>query len=170
MSPAARFVGSTEASEKRFRRSMPFCTIITLDPRTVTLDCSVNMARCFVDEATPYTNGVRDGLAEKRAVVPSIWPLEAATATIIWRAPQAAGRGPQRRFFVLLEASPIVVDDETSNRAFGEIVHLARTYQLSAHDAAYLEPAIRRGRPLACHDGKLKTAAPAADVALYTPA
>ncbi len=33
-------------------------------------------------------------------------------------------------------------------------------------DAAYLEPAIRRGLPLATNDGKLRTAAEAAGVAL----
>ena len=64
---------------------------------------------------------------------------------------------------------PIVVDDETSSRAFGDIVHLARAHQLSAYDAAYLELAIRRGLPLACLDGKLKTAAAAAGVVLFSP-
>src|SRR4051812_37553704 len=59
-----------------------------------------------------------------------------------------------RRFFVLLEGLPIVRDGETGNRAFADIVHLARSYQLSAYDAAYLGLAIRRGLPLACLDGK----------------
>jgi hypothetical protein len=36
------------------------------------LDCSVTMAWWFGDEATPYTDGVRDSLADMRAVVPSI--------------------------------------------------------------------------------------------------
>jgi hypothetical protein len=36
-------------------------------------------------------------------------------------------------------------------------------------DAAYLELAIRRGLPLACLDGKLKTAAAAAGVVLFSP-
>jgi predicted nucleic acid-binding protein len=60
------------------------------------------------------------------------------------------------------------VDDDTANRAFSDIVHLARTYQLSAYDAAYLELATRRGLPLACLDGKLKSAA-AAGVVLFSP-
>ncbi len=47
-------------------------------------------------------------------------------------------------------------------------VQLARSYQLSAYDAAYLELAIRRGLPLACLDGKLKTAA-ATGVVHYSP-
>jgi hypothetical protein len=35
------------------------------------LDCSVTMAWCFDDEATSYTDGVRDSLADIRAVVPA---------------------------------------------------------------------------------------------------
>jgi hypothetical protein len=63
---------------------------------------------------------------------------------------------------------PIVLDEGTSARAFSDIVQLARTYQLSTYDASYLELAIRRGLPLACLDGKLKTAA-AAGVLLFSP-
>jgi hypothetical protein len=46
------------------------------------------MAWCFDDEATPCTDGVRDSLADKRAVVPSIWPLEAANATLMGERPK----------------------------------------------------------------------------------
>ena len=102
-------------------------------------------------------------------MVPSIWPLEAADATIMGEHRKRLDEARSKRIFVLLEALPIVVDDETSSRAFGDIVNLVRTYQLSAYDAAYLELAIRRGLPLACNDGKLKTAALAAGVALFTP-
>ena len=138
-------------------------------PDEFVLDCSVTMAWCFDDEATPYTDGVRDGLADKQAVVPSIWPLEAANATIMGERRGRLDGARSSRFLVLLQALPIVVDDETSSRAFSDIVHLARTYQLSAYDAAYLELAIRRGLPLACLDGKLKAAATAAGVVLISP-
>ena len=47
------------------------------------LDCSVTMAWCFDDEATPYTNAVRDSLAEMQAIVPSLWSLEVANAAIM---------------------------------------------------------------------------------------
>ncbi len=43
---------------------------------------------------------------------------------------------------------------------------VARGHNLSAHDAAYLELAIRRGLPLATVDKKLRTAAEAVGVAL----
>src|SRR5271157_1427081 len=133
------------------------------------LDCSVTMAWCFDDEATPYTDGVRDSLADKRAVVPSVWPLEAANATIMGERRKRLDEARSRRFFVLLEALPIVVDDDTANRAFNDIVHLARTYQLSAYDAAYLELAIRRGPPLACNGRKLKNAGVAGGFLLFNP-
>ena len=138
-------------------------------PDEFVLDGSVTMAWCFDDEATPYTDGVRDGLADKQAVVPSIWPLEAANATIMGERRGRLDGARSSRFLVLLQALPIVVDEETSSRAFSDIVHLARTYQLSAYDAAYLELAIRRGLPLACLDGKLKAAATAAGVVLISP-
>ncbi len=68
---------------------------------------------------------------------------------------------------MLLEALPIVLDGETGNKAFADIIQLAGNHQLSAYDAVYLELAIRRGLPLACLDGKLKTAAATAGVVLF---
>jgi predicted nucleic acid-binding protein len=133
------------------------------------LDCSVTMAWCFDDEATAYTDGVRDSLADMRAAVPSLWPLEVANATIVGERRKRLDEARSRRFIVLLEALPIGIDEETSGRAFGDIAHLARAYQLSAYDAAYLELAIRRGLPLACLDGKLKAAAASAGVRFFTP-
>lgn len=133
------------------------------------LDCSVTMAWCFDDEATPYTDGVRDGLAALRAVVPSLWSLEVANATIVGERRKRLDAARSQRFIALLEALPIILDDETGNRAFGDVIHLARAHQLSAYDAAYLELAIRRGLPLACLDGKLKAAATAAGVLLFDP-
>jgi predicted nucleic acid-binding protein len=133
------------------------------------LDCSVTMAWCFDDEATPYTDSLRDCLTDMRALVPSIWSFEAANATIMGERRKRLDEARSRRFFVLLEALPIILDDETRTRAFGETVALARNYQLSAYDASYLELAIRRGLPLACLDGKLRTAAGAVGVVLFSP-
>ena len=134
------------------------------------LDCSVTMAWCFDDEATPYTDGIRDSLATVAAVVPTIWPLEVANATLVGERRKRLDEARSRRFITLLEFLPIAVDDESSSHAFSDISHLARTYQLSAYEAAYLELAIRRGLPLACLDGKRKAAAIAAGVSLFAPA
>ena len=43
------------------------------------LDCSVTMAWLFPDEATEATGRLRDSLAEDRAFVPSLWPVESPT-------------------------------------------------------------------------------------------
>jgi predicted nucleic acid-binding protein len=130
------------------------------------LDCSVTMAWGFDDEATPFTDGVRDSLVEVRAVVPSIWPLEVANATLVGERRKRLDEARGLRFLALLRALPIVVDDQTSDKAFGEITHLARAHGLSSYDASYLELAIRRGLPLACLDGKLRSAALSAGVSL----
>ncbi len=65
-----------------------------------------------------------------------------------------------------LGALPIVIDGETSARAWGDTLGLARAYSLSAYDAAYFELAMRRGVQLATLDDKMKAAAAAAGVPL----
>jgi predicted nucleic acid-binding protein len=131
------------------------------------LDCSVTMAWCFDDEATAYTSHVRDRLMDVRAVVPSLWPLEVVNAIIVGERRKRLDESRGQRFITLLEALPIIVDDEMARRTFGDIVHLARAHQLSSYDACYLELAMRRGLPLATLDGKLKTAAKAVGLSLF---
>jgi predicted nucleic acid-binding protein len=133
------------------------------------LDCSVTMAWCFADEATPYTNGVRDSLAEVRAIVPTLWPIEVANATIVGERRKRLDEARGSRFLALLNSLPIVVDGETAARAWSDAMHLARAHNLSVYDATYLELAIRLGLPLACLDGKLKAAAQAVGAPLYIP-
>jgi predicted nucleic acid-binding protein len=132
------------------------------------LDCSLTMAWCFDDEATPYTDSIRDKLSEVRAVVPTLWPIEVANATIVGERRKRLDEARSSRFLSLLSSLPIIVDEETATRAWADTMHLARAYNLSVYDATYLELAIRRGLPLACLDGKLKTAAQAVGVPLYT--
>jgi predicted nucleic acid-binding protein len=56
-----------------------------------------------------------------------------------------------------LGSLPIAVDDETNNRAWGDVLSVARAQRLSAYDGAYLELALHRGLPVATLDDKLKT-------------
>ena len=133
------------------------------------LDCSVTMTWCFDDEASTYADGVQDSLKSVRAAAPTIWPLEVANALVVGERRKRLDEARSTRFPAMLGGFPIVVDEETTRRAFSDIAHLARAHQLSAYDAAYLELAIRRGLPPACLDGKLKAAAMAAGVELYLP-
>jgi predicted nucleic acid-binding protein len=62
-----------------------------------------------------------------------------------------------------------VVDDETNDRAWSEVLSVARAHRLSAYDAAYLELALRRRLPLATLDNQLKAAAATAGIAAFAP-
>ena len=123
------------------------------------LDCSVTMAWCFDDEATPCTDGVRDGLVDARAIVPSLWPLEVGNVLLVAERRNRLRKADATRFLALLQALPITVDQGTSQRALREILNLAREQELSSYDAAYLELAIREGLALATLDDRLKEAA-----------
>jgi predicted nucleic acid-binding protein len=54
------------------------------------------------------------------------------------------------------------VDDQVTR-----ILPLARSYGVSAYDAAYLELSIRHGAPLVSLDGKLRKAARKAGVEIF---
>jgi predicted nucleic acid-binding protein len=133
------------------------------------LDGSVTLAWCFPDEKAPYPQAVLDSLAHARAVVPSLWPLEVANAWLVGERRNRCTQADTTHWTGFLTPLPISVDDETTARAWGDILSLARTHRLSAYDAAYLELALRRGLPLATLDGPLKAAAAATGVSEYRP-
>jgi predicted nucleic acid-binding protein len=72
------------------------------------------------------------------------------------------------QFLAVLGAFPIVIDDETTSRTRGDTLAVARSQGLSVYDAAYLELGMRRGLPLATLDARLKAAAEAVGVDLYS--
>ena len=123
------------------------------------LDCSVAVAWCFADEASPATDAVQDRLRSEGAVVPGIWNLELVNVLL-----QAERRGriqpaDVERRLSLFGQLPIAVDTETSVLAGSAILALARAHGLTSYDAAYLELAVRRALPLATRDRSLIAAA-----------
>lgn len=134
------------------------------------LDGSVTMAWYFKDEENDYANAVRDGLGVSRAVVPSHWPLEVANTILVGERRKRSNQAQAAAWTGLLASLPITVDDETATRAFSDVLNLGRAQNLSAYDAAYLELAMRRGLPLATLDAKLKAAAGAVGVPIYSAA
>jgi predicted nucleic acid-binding protein len=107
----------------------------------------------------------RRGLSEigqvrdQGAVVPGLWHLEVANVLL-----QAEKRGRITTADVtmrldLIAKLPIMTDNETTARAWREILALARVQELTTYDAAYLELAIRRGMPLVTKDEALIGAA-----------
>ncbi|MBM3583992.1 MAG: type II toxin-antitoxin system VapC family toxin [Alphaproteobacteria bacterium] len=128
------------------------------------LDASATAGWLFDDEKTMAGDALLASLRESSAMVPAIWPLEIANLLV---SGERRGRiSPERveRQLATLSTLPIHVDPETCDRAWDEILALARAHRLTVYDAAYLELALRLGLPLATRDGDLAVAARAAGV------
>jgi predicted nucleic acid-binding protein len=116
------------------------------------IDASTALSWCFPDEgaALPADEAV--------AVVPALWLLEVANGLLVGERRGRITRAQSTRLAeCLLSVLEVQVDD--AGDAFKGILPLAREYDLSVYDAAYLELAIRLGLPLATGDGKLAAAA-----------
>jgi predicted nucleic acid-binding protein len=72
-----------------------------------------------------------------------------------------------RRFTTLLDSLSLVQDVQSVGEHVSNVLPLARQYNLSAYDAAYLELSIRHGTPLATLDGKLQKAAQKAGIVIF---
>lgn len=119
------------------------------------IDASVVLAWCFTDESTPATKKILDDLLNHSSYVPSIWPLEIGNALLVAKRRKRITAAKINEFLTLLANLNIQVDDQTTTRAFHEILALASTHELTTYDAAYLELAMRLGLPLVSKDTQL---------------
>jgi predicted nucleic acid-binding protein len=69
-----------------------------------------------------------------------------------------------RRFVELLKGLSLIEDLQSVADTVSNIFPLARQYDLSAYDAAYLDVAVRHEAPLATLDGALQKAARSAGI------
>jgi predicted nucleic acid-binding protein len=134
----------------------------------IVIDSSVAMSWCFPDENAPYARAVLRVLPTLGGVVPSLWPLELANSLVVAERRSRLTEADSNRFVVLVDSLTISIDAETPVRAKHQTLSLARAHNLSAYDASYLELAMRRGLPLATLDQRLRNAAAAVGVQLYT--
>ncbi|WP_216186564.1 type II toxin-antitoxin system VapC family toxin [Verticiella alkaliphila] len=113
-----------------------------------------------------YAERVLRRLMTGEAVVPSIWGLEVGNVLAKSEARGLITEARSQGFLSKLERLSISSDSESQDRAFSDILNLARRYKLSTYDASYLELAIRRQIPLATVDKDLVKAARLAGVYL----
>jgi len=133
------------------------------------LDGSVALAWFFSDEADAYADSVATRLPGAQVFVPTIWPLEIANALLVGERRKRSTVAQATTWTNFLSSLPITVDQDTTTNAWTEIVNLGRAQSLTAYDAAYVELALRRQLPLATLDDRLKAAAKAVGLAMYSP-
>ncbi len=131
------------------------------------LDCSVTMSWCFEDEVTLDTEKILEALSRSEAIVPSLWPLEVSNVLLVAERRRRLKEADSARFLSLLNSLPIVVDQDTTYKAFSTTLLLAREHHLSAYDATYIELAMREGIPFATLDLTLRKAAKKVGVKLW---
>jgi len=124
----------------------------------VALDASMALAWVFDDERDTNALAALERVLGAGAVVPRLWWWEVANVVL-----SAARRGRIKRsvsveVFEDLSALPIRLD-EAASPGFGAEVALARRFNLSVYDAAYLELSQRLGLELLTKDARLDRAA-----------
>jgi len=132
------------------------------------LDCSVTMAWCFEDELVGYPRGVLDALADGEAHVPAIWPLEVANVLSIAERKKRITLAHSTAFLEELHSLSIDIDLEGVHRAWKDVLSLTRSFAITSYDAAYLELAMRLGRPLSTTDRRLRAVAKDVGVHIFT--
>jgi predicted nucleic acid-binding protein len=136
----------------------------------VVVDASVALAWCFPDEASNYADEVLIALEGRAILVPAVWGLEIANALLSGERSKRLRQPEIRRFTTLLDSLSLVQDMQSVGEHVGNVLPLAREYNLSAYDAAYLELSIRHGVPLATLDGRLHKAAQKARITIFAGA
>ena len=134
----------------------------------VVIDASVALAWCFPDEASSYADAVLLALGGKTPIVPAIWGLELTNAILVGQRAKRLGQREVDIFTTLLRNLPLIQDVQPITECVASILPLARRYNLSAYDAAYLELSIRRGAALATLDRNLHNAARRARVPIFS--
>ena len=132
---------------------------------SIVIDNSVFLAWCLGDEENPVATGAMQRVAEEGGVVPRIWWYELRNALLM---NERCGRiSPQQVSDTLADslALGIVIDEEHDDSL---ILDFARRLKLTVYDAAYLEIAFRRSLPLATLDQRLREAAEAIGVEIFS--
>jgi predicted nucleic acid-binding protein len=132
------------------------------------VDNSVVMSWCFKGQANAYADTVLDSLKAATACVPSVWPLEVVNVLLAAEHANLISEADSVRFINLLSGLPIFIQHESPERSMTDLLGLARAHELSSYDASYLDLAMKKGHPLATLDQKLRKAAVAVKLPIFS--
>lgn len=130
------------------------------------LDASMALSWAFEGESTALADAVIKSLESVQAVAPALWAFEVVNALNVAERHGRMNLAAQTAFLERLRLLPIAIEQRPAPWLAQQILPLARTYRLTAYDAAYLELAMRERLPLATLDNELRRAARDAGVTL----
>lgn len=130
------------------------------------LDCSVTMSWFFEEESenSAYADKVLERLKVEDALVPRLWHLEVLTVLLVSERRCRVTPTDSDRFLEYLSLLPITTDPMPVTIQDREVLGLARKYQLSSYDTAYLALAVGEALKIATQDRGLAAAAKALGV------
>ena len=135
--------------------------------KRLVLDASVAVAWCFEEESTRFTEGILDSvIGGAEVLTPAIWPFEVANALLVAERHKRVTMAQATALLQRISKLPVLVEAISPNRAFEQILQVARQYQLTEYDAAYVDLALREALPLATLNAKLGRAAHSAGLML----
>jgi predicted nucleic acid-binding protein len=134
---------------------------------SIVIDASVALSWCFPDETSDYADSVLLALENQTIMVPAIWAVEITNALLVGERRKRIRRPEIQRFVDLLKGLSVVEDRQPFADTVSNVLPLAREYDLSSYDAAYLDVALRREIPLATLDRELQKACTAAGIKIF---
>ena len=129
------------------------------------LDASIALAWALPDEASDQADRFLSRITAKDVLwVPSLWWYEVANALVVAERRKRLTEADGIHLIDLYRALPIKTDMVSGTAVIEQLRTLARQYNLSAYDVAYLELALRKGLGLATADLNLQSASKKAGV------
>ncbi len=133
------------------------------------LDASVALAWLVDNPVSPYAVHVREmSNAGARGFIPALWCLEIVDGLVVaTRRKDLSAEDAEKGLGYIEQLLAYSIEPDAHPVSVRHVFSIARTHQLSAHDAAYLALARREGLPLATLDQRLRVAAKTAGVELF---
>ncbi len=123
------------------------------------LDASATIPWLLDDERDAIAIATLHAIRKFNAIVPSLWRWEIQNALLVAERRGRVEIEIVNTLLADLDRLPITVTDAPRTALAAAELTLARRYDVSAYDAAYLELSLRTGLPLITRDRKLAVAA-----------
>ena len=132
----------------------------------IAIDASLSLQWFLEDEADRgYSLAVLQRLSTDAAVVPLLWFYEVGNGLLMAIRRKRITPEKAAEYLARVRRLPLTIDPPDPSLIL-DLPDIARRYELTNYDAAYLELAIRRKVPLATTDEALRRAASQAGVEL----